>query len=78
MPIKLKKPIKAKYEDAITIPTLLSAQNGIKCWPTIPVLVSPQMKKVMVKIQKAGLLTAPARALKDIVIALPGFSAGGS
>jgi hypothetical protein len=52
--MKLKKPIKAKYEEAIIIPTLLSAQNGIKCWPTMPVLVNPQMKKVTVKTQKAG------------------------
>ena len=31
VPKKLKTPIKAKYDDAAIIPTLLSAQKGIKC-----------------------------------------------
>ena len=59
------------------IPTLLSAQNGMKCCPTIPVLVSPQIKNVIVKIQKAGCLIAPDKALNEIVIALPVFCLGG-
>ena len=54
VPIKLKMPIMARYEDAATMPTLLSAQKGIKCWPTIPVDDKPQIINVEANIQNAG------------------------
>ena len=50
--MKLNTPIIARYDDAATIPTLLSAQNGIKCWLTIPLDERPQIINVEAKNQK--------------------------
>ena len=54
VPKKLKIPIIARYEDAITIPILLSPQKGMKCCNISPFEVSPQMKNVIAKIQNAA------------------------
>ena len=40
----------------------MSAQNGMKCWPTIPVLVKPHIKNVVAKSQKAGWFIPVKRA----------------
>ena len=68
VPKKLKTPIKAKYDEAAIIPTLLSAQKGIKCWVTSPFEVSPQMKNVIAKIQNPGWDRAPLNLFKLLVI----------
>ena len=75
--MKLKIPISAKYEDATTIPTLLSAQKGIKCCPTMPVEVRPQMKKVVAKIQKAGCFIPSAKLVNVMNKTLATLSVGG-
>ena len=64
VPKKLKTPIIAKYEEAITIPILLSAQKGMKCCKIKPFEVKPHIKKVVAKIKKGGLLIDWKRLFK--------------
>ena len=60
------------------MPTLLSAQKGMKCCPTIPVDVRPQMKNVVAKIQKAGCLIPSDNAVNVILRTFDTSPAGGS
>ena len=70
-------PIIARYDDAATIPTLLSAQNGIKCWLTIPLDERPQIINVEAKNQKAGVFEASNKTLKLVDIMFFPSSRGG-
>ena len=76
--MKLNTPIIARYDDAATIPTLLSAQNGMKCWLTIPLDERPQIINVEANNQKAGVFEALIKTLKLVETMLFPSSLGGS
>src|SRR5688500_7870750 len=58
VPTKLKKPMTASAPDAATAVNPWSTACGMKCWPTRPLDVAPQMKNVPARNQQSDVRTA--------------------